>query len=191
VACARSCRVGRGVPFVVNHYRFAPPDTDHPPHETIAKILAGSGRHDLVVATTEAGYVCWQSGWRCIDLWGLNDTRIAHEGYLNEEQLGELDPDVIVVHAPTSPTSSSISAASGFLPGWEEMTNPLIRFAESRRYVLAAVLSPEKDSGQAVYVRRGKDWSNRLISEFGAIEPTIERFYGPSTSPHPTLPTNA
>ena len=48
------------------------------------------------MATTEAGYVCWQSGWRCIDLWGLNDKRIAHDGYLDEGELAELDPDVIV-----------------------------------------------------------------------------------------------
>ena len=179
------------VQFVANQYRFAPLQTAPPVDGAAAKVLAASGQHDLVVATTEAGYVCWQSGWRCIDLWGLNDKRIAHEGFLNEGQLEELDPDVIVLHAPTSPTASSINAASGFLPGWEKMTNPLIRFAESRRYVLAAVLSPEIDSGQAVYVRPGEDWSNRLISEFGAIEPTIESFYGPSAGPRPTLPTNA
>ena len=80
-------------------------------------------------------------------------------------------------------------ANSGFQEGWEQMTDHLIRFAESRGYVLAAIVSPRVDSGLAVYVRPGEDWSNQLISEFGAIEPTIESFYGPSTRPRPTLPT--
>jgi len=177
--------------FGANYYRFAPPETVASYEQDVPKILAASGRHDLVVATTEAGYVCWKSGWRCIDLWGLNDKRIAHKGYLNEEELEELDPDVIELHAPTSPTESSISAANGFLPGWEQMTNPVIRFAESHGYVLAAVLNPKVDSGYAVYVRPGADWSNRLVAEFGAIEPTIESFYGLSTGARPALPTAA
>ena len=89
------------------------------PQQTIAKILAASDRHDLVMATTEAGYLCWQSGWRCIDLRGLNDERIAHEGYPDEKALADPNPDVNVAHVPTSPTASSIHAGSdGFLDGW-------------------------------------------------------------------------
>jgi hypothetical protein len=164
-----------------------PADQVNSSRETIAKVLAGSGHHDLVVATTEAGYICWQSGWRCIDLWGLNDKRITHEGYLGEGELEELNPDVIVIDNPTSPTASSIPTVYP-KPGpvmappyqnWGEMTDPLIHFAQSRGYVLAALLDPALDYGMAVYVKPGKDWSNQLISEFGAIEPTIESFYGP------------
>ena len=173
---------------VATQQRLSPPEPLFP-QETIAKVLAQSGHDHLVVATTEAGYVCWKSGWRCIDLWGLNDKRIAHEGYLDERALTDLHPDVIVVHAPTSPTASSIHGARDFLDGWEAMTDPLIRFAESREYTLAAILGPKPTSGIAVYVRAGEDWSNHLVSEFGAIEPTIEHFYGPSTASHPSLPT--
>lgn len=165
-------------------------DASFGPQRTIAKILAASDRHDLVVATTEAGYVCWQSGWRCIDLWGLNDERIAHEGYPDEKALADLNPDVIVVHVPTSPTASSIDGGShGFLDGWTKMTEPVIRFAEGRRYVLAAVIDPKVDSGFAVYVRPGEEWSEQLISRFDAIEPTMTSFYGPRIGSHPALPT--
>ncbi len=160
------------------------------PQQTIAKILAASDRHDLVVATTEAGYVCWQSGWTCIDLWGLNDERVAHEGYLDQKALADLNPDVIVVHAPTSPTASSIHAGTGgFLDGWTKMSEPVIRFAEGRRYVLAALVDPRVDSGFAVYVRPGQEWSDQLISRFEAVEPTMTSFYGPGIGSHPALPT--
>ena len=61
----------------------------------------------------------WQSGWRCIDLRGLNDERIAHEGYPDEKALADPNPDVNVAHVRTSPTASSIHAGSdGFLDGW-------------------------------------------------------------------------
>lgn len=191
--------VGRSVPVLValvlvahyvasQHRLVRAPDAL--PQQTIARILAASDRHDLVVATTEAGYVCWQSGWRCIDLWGLNDGRIAHEGYPDEKALAGLNPDVIVVHAPTSPTASSIDAGSeGFLDGWTKMTEPVIRFAEGRRYVLAAMIDPRVDSGFAVYVRPGEEWSDQLISRFEAIEPTMTSFYGPRIGSHPALPT--
>jgi len=160
------------------------------PQRTIAKILAASDRRDLVVGTTEAGYVCWQSGWRCIDLWGLNDERVAHEGYPDEKALADLNPDVIVVHAPTSPTAASIHAGSnGFLDGWTKMAEPVIRFAEGRRYVLAAMVDPRVDSGFAVYVRPGEEWSDQLISRFEAIEPTMTSFYGSRIGSHPALPT--
>lgn len=176
--------------FIGNQYRFAPPDTGISHEEAVPEILARSERDDLVVATTESGYVCWKSDWKCVDLWGLNDQRIAHDGYLSEGQLGELNPDVIVLHAPTSPTATSINAAAdGFLPGWAQMTDPLIRFAEGQHYVLAAILSPENDSGYAVYVRPGEDWSEELIAEFGKMEPTIATYYGPLAAPR--LPTNS
>ncbi|WP_197375400.1 hypothetical protein [Mycolicibacterium baixiangningiae] len=176
--------------FLADQYRFTPPDTEASHEDVIPRILSGTGRQDLVLATTESGYACWRSGWTCIDLWGLNDKEIAHHGYLNEDRLAELDPDVILVHAPTSPTASSISVADGFLPGWEEMTDPVIRFAEGGDYVLAAVLSPQEDSGYVVYVRPGESWSDGLIAEFGNLEPSVEEFYGPRATVRPALPTN-
>jgi hypothetical protein len=69
------------------------------------------------------------------------------------------------------------------------MTEPVIRFAEDRRYVLAAVIDPRVDSGFAVYVRPGQQWSDQLISSFEAIEPTMTSFYGARIGPHPALPT--
>jgi hypothetical protein len=159
-------------------------------HEAIADILAEVRDDRLVVATTEAGYICWKSGWTCIDLWGLNDKRIAHDGFLDEASLGELHPDVIVAHVPTTPSASSIHDADFFLEGWEHMTDPVIRFAERSGYVLAAILRPRSDSGIAVYVRPSQSFTSRLAARFGAIEPTIQQFYGLSGDADPALPTN-
>jgi arabinofuranosyltransferase len=182
------------VHVVVTQQRLGVPETASRPQQAIAKVLAESGRHDLRVATTEAGAICWKSGWKCTDLWGLNDVHIAHEGYLDGPALARLNPDVIVVHAPTSPVAASISAAEAassgdWVDGWVAMTDPLIRFAEGGKYVLAAMVSPKVDSGFAVYVRSGEAWSAPLISAFGAIEPTMRSFYGPSIGSRPTLPT--
>ncbi len=162
------------------------------PQEKIAKALAASGEDDLVVATTEAGYVCWKSGWRCIDLWGLNDKRIAHEGLLDQAALMDLHPDVIVAHVPTSPNARSIHESSAEFPvrGWEQMTDPVIRFAEGNNYVLAAIAEPQPDSGFAVYVRPEVARNTKVIQELAAISPSIEEYYGPLRGKKPALPTN-
>ena len=89
------------------------------------------------VASTEAGYVAWKSGWTVTDLWGLNDKAIAHHGYMDVAQLTELSPEVIFAHVPTGNRQvSSVATASSFLPGWTDMTEPLLCFAHRQGYVL-------------------------------------------------------
>lgn len=162
------------------------------PQEKIAKALAASGEDDLVVATTEAGYVCWKSGWRCIDLWGLNDKRIAHEGLLDQSALRDLHPDVIVAHVPTSPNARSIHESRAEFPlrGWVQMTDTVIRFAEGDHYVLAAIAEPQPYSGFAVYVRPEVARNTKVIQELAAISPSIEEYYGPFRGKEPALPTS-
>ena len=177
--------------LVVGHLKLAPPDGNTRAQLTIANVLRTTDGRHLTVATTEAGVICWRSGWRCVDLWGLNNAQIAHHGYLDEQALAQLSPDVLVVHAPSSPTAPSISADSqAFLDGWTAMSGPAIRYAESGGYVLAAIIDPKPQSGFAVYVRPDESWSTAVIRAFEAVQPTIATFYGKAAGSHPALPTN-
>lgn len=115
-------------------------------HRTVATALRDIGPGTGGLATTEAGLVALESGWNVIDLWGLNDKEIAHHGYLGPQQLAQKDIDVIFAHVPHSSTSVSPNDGAGqFLPGWTEMTDPLMCFADARGYELLAesVVAPD------------------------------------------------
>jgi hypothetical protein len=144
--------------FVIGHIKLGPPDGNSRAQQGITNVLRTTDGRRLTVATTEAGVICWRSGWNCVDLWGLNNAQIAHHGYLNEAALARLKPDVLVVHAPTSPTARSIDAGAGdFLDGWSAMSTPAIRYAQGSGYVLAAIVDPKPESGFAIYVRPDKE----------------------------------
>ena len=93
-----------------------------------------------ILATTEAGYVAWNSGWLVRDLWGLNDKEIAHGGYLDEARLHQIQPDVIFANVPTNNLSRNSREYSRLaLPGWDSMTDPVLCFARSHDYQLMAL----------------------------------------------------
>jgi hypothetical protein len=121
------------------------------------------------VATTEAGYLAWKSGWTVTDLWGLNDKSIAHHGYLNVAQLTDLNPEVVVAHVPTGNRQlSSVVSASGFLPGWTDMTEPLLCFTHLQRYVLLGQWG-DNDS-LVVLARRDLPDLTALQAQFAPVE---------------------
>jgi len=157
------------------------PVTAPEPQQAVAGILSSSGQTGLTVATTEAGYVCWQSGWRCVDLWGLTNARVAHDGFLDQAQLAALHPAVIFVHAFTSPRHRTLTTgyASSGLPGWSAMTTPVIRFAEHDGYRLVAALRASPDAGYFVYVRPGLPATAALTHAFARLRPSLQTSYGP------------
>lgn len=110
------------------------------PQAQVARVLgANTNGRQRTLASTEAGYVAWKSGWTVTDLWGLNDKPIAHNGYMDVAQLTQLNPEVVFAHVPTgNQQTSSVSAAPRFLPGWTGMTEPLLCFVRQEQYVLLA-----------------------------------------------------
>ncbi|MGQ9409776.1 hypothetical protein [Mycolicibacterium gilvum] len=108
-------------------------------HRAAATALRDVGPGTGSLATTEAGLVALESGWNVIDLWGLNDKQIAHQGHLDPQQLAQKNIDVIFSHVPHSSTSVNPNdSADQFLPGWTEMTDPLMCFADANGYELLA-----------------------------------------------------
>jgi arabinofuranosyltransferase len=92
-------------------------------------------KQNRTLATTEAGLLPLYSGWKAIDLWGLNDKHIAHNG-LDETYLNDVSPDVILVHYfPSSP-----------LVGWNDMTTTTLSWAKANGYITAAAFGPPTDS---------------------------------------------
>lgn len=76
----------------------------------VGSALSGFKAGNPLLATTEAGLVPLASGWRTLDLWGLNDEQIAHSG-LTVARLRRDHPAVIVLHYVSGAT----------LHGWNAM----------------------------------------------------------------------
>ncbi len=182
-----------GLLYFPTMWHFAVDRHDREPQAEIAAILHEHADPNAVVVTTEAGYVCWKSGWRCIDAWGLNDKKIAHTHHPTQRELAEIAPLVLFVHAPTSPLMKSVSTGPSWsLRGWDAMTTPMIRFAEQHDYVLAAVVDPTLRDGYFVYVRPGEPDSESLIEAFGALRPRLSDVYGrPGPDGRFHLPTSS
>ncbi len=174
------------------HYVYSKEILSDRAQRTFATTLAKFDSAGLTVASSEAGHVCWESGWHCIDLWGLNDEQIAHHGYLDRAQLTALAPDVVFIHVPTSPIATSVTAGDEeFISGWTDMSTPVIDFVEHGNYALVAMLEPKLDSGYAVYVRTGRPKTDRLIAAFSKLQPTLRHSYGPSPTDRYSLPTGS
>lgn len=107
-------------------------------HDSLATALQPfRGTPSRTMAVTEAGFVAWKADWDVVDLWGLNDQSIAHNGYLTEADLAKLDPELIFAHVPAGAGSSSAAAgARDFLVGWTDMTDPVMCFAYQWDYQL-------------------------------------------------------
>jgi hypothetical protein len=120
----------------------------------------GDGAYDLglmlreykdknyTLATTEAGLLPFNSEWRAIDTWGLNDPWIAHRGQVDEAYLDRYKPQVIECHA--------IPPANSQLPPfdrWPSMVATLKNYATKRGYRLAAAFGVSPDDLYYYYVR--------------------------------------
>lgn len=107
--------------------RSAQPDPVEP-LRAVGKALAPSADARELLATTEAGLIPLESGWRTMDLWGLNDARIAREG-LSVDLLAEAAPSVIVVH----------DDPSDYVEGWQNMTAIVHAYIDGGNYKLVGV----------------------------------------------------
>ena len=67
-------------------------------HERIGRTLAATYRGQGLLAASDCGVVPYESRMRTIDLWGLNDVRIARDG-LDPAAVLAARPDVVILHS--------------------------------------------------------------------------------------------
>jgi hypothetical protein len=127
--------------------------------------------HDrgYTVAISEAGLIPFYSKWNTIDVWGLNDQWIAHNGVVTAAYLDRRAPEVVIFRASCVPPRAR--------DAWEAMVRAMVDYTRSRPYVLAA--RPHNESASIMYfVRSGfRD------------EAALESIFATLNQPAPAKPT--
>ncbi len=137
----------------------------------IGVMLSDYADRGYTIATTEAGLLPLYSGWRAIDLWGLNDPWIAHHGGVTEEYLNLRQPDVLMWHAYFSPLYPPSPERRD---PWYLLGVTLLRYAEQHDYTLAAVFGVSPQDTHYYYVRSGLPESAEIA---GRIRATAYAWY--------------
>lgn len=146
--------------------------TTHDGRYAVARNLATlPGRHSMAV--TEAGLLPLYSGWTTLDLWGLNDERIAHHG-LTAADITAADPDLVMIH--WNPTST--------LPGWPRMEETALGWVHRHHYVLAADYESSPDSRHLYFVKPGAG-AARIVAAVRVVPYWIGTGVAPDVAPMP------
>lgn len=136
----------------------------------MGKLLAEYRGKGYVIATTEAGLIPYYSGWDAIDVWGLNDQFIAHNGSLTVEYLDQYKPEIIMFHDYYSPLVPPKLTEANLAQRWFGMTILMKQYAEANGYVLAAVFGDSPYDTHYYYVRTDFADSKRLIEQISKMK---------------------
>lgn len=128
------------------------------------RLAAWKGK-EYVLATTEAGLLPYYSGWRSVDVWGLNDAWIAHHGGVTAAYLAEKRPTLLIFHAKYSPMVAPPKAAKD---PWGKMVETLHAFARQEKYLLAAVYGDSPYDTHYYFVRPDVPDSAALVETIRA-----------------------
>jgi arabinofuranosyltransferase len=135
-----------------------------------------------LAATTEAGYFAWRSGLQVVDLWGLNDKRVAHHGFLGVQQLEQLHPALVFANMPTSNYSTSTHVEQ-LLPGYFDMTDPLLCFLARDHWATVGVWDFGPGNTYAVFVPRDSPARAFLVRELAKVDVPSPAGLAPYPSP--------
>lgn len=139
-------------------------------HQEVADAIKRSSIGTELLVTTEAGMVAWRSGLRVVDIYGLNDKRIAHEGPLSPEQIGELNPQILYSHLG-KPEVLEVPADQIGSRGWEPVNISLFCFAERNGFAPAAVWTRgDLNDWWLILAKKGTPLLERLRSELSGVE---------------------
>lgn len=130
----------------------------------MARMLADYRGKGYVMAVTEAGLLPYYSGWDAVDVWGLNDQFVAHNG-LTVEYLDSKKPHIIMFHDYYSPLVPPKLTEANLAQRWFGMTILLKTYAEDNGYILAAVFGDSPYDTHYYYVRPGFEDSKRLVEQ--------------------------
>ncbi|MEM7659303.1 MAG: hypothetical protein AAF399_24500 [Bacteroidota bacterium] len=110
--------------FVVYSRGFLDLSTANPPK--IAQALSTFPNQRL--ATTEAGWLPYDSGWESMDLWGLNHPELAKR-VVSAQDLSVFSPDLIVLDAGYDWQLPDDSETYQLLKSWDNMVHNTALFA--------------------------------------------------------------
>ncbi len=117
----------------------------------IAKELQQFAPKKYKMAVSEAGLLPFYSTWETLDVWGLNDARVAHSPTgITAERLAEFGPDLIVVFAHFSPQGDL------YLEGdkWYAMCKKTARFAVENKFELVACFGRTPEKAYHFYLKK-------------------------------------
>ncbi len=143
----------------------------------MGKLLAEYREQGYVIATTEAGLLPYYSGWTAIDMWGLNDQFIAHNGGFTVEYLDKYKPHIIMFHDYYSPLVPPKLTEANLAQRWFGMTIMMKDYAETHGYILAAVFGDSPYDAHYYYVRTDFKDSKRLFEQISSMK----KYYWPLT----------
>jgi hypothetical protein len=115
------------------------------------------------MAITEAGWLAYSTGWKAIDLWGLNSPQFAHR-VLQPEDVKRIDPDLLVVRFSTCTIDPKWPLPSTERT-WANMAENALRGASSAGQFIEIVL-PYSQSGFASKVERFTDGTQTYLCYF-------------------------
>lgn len=144
------------------HFQYFPPRWQDDRME-IGQMLAPFADRGYTLATTEAGLLPFQSRWRAIDAWGLNDQWIAHHGLVTAEYLDRFAPELIMFPTGCYPAGSTDPFPLTLVV--------LDTYARDHGYRLALAFRERSGAAIAYYVRPGFVDADRLsarLAQWGA-----------------------
>lgn len=141
----------------------------------IAMILEPYKSKGYTLAVTEAGLIPFYSGWKAIDIWGLNDQWIAHNNGVTESYLDKHKPQVIEFHAFFSPVSP-VDPQTYPYKGWYEMISTVRAYAEKRGYILAGCFGKNPQDTFFYYVRPDFPDSGEIVAKIRGMRYGEENF---------------
>ncbi len=138
-------------------------------HQAVTDAINRASLDSELIATTEAGMVAWRSRLPVVDLWGLNDKRIAHKGLLSPSDIAKLGPQILWSHLGRVET---LAAGEGEVKdgSWDRMNINLFCFAERNGFEPAAIWREEIDDWWVVLAKSGTPLLDRLRKELSRVQ---------------------
>lgn len=128
-----------------------------------------AGRH-YTVAVSEAGLLPLYSGWRAIDVWGLNDAWIAHHGLITPDYLARQRPALIMVNAFMPDPQAADPYQQNKLLQTDQI---VLAYARRQSYCVAAAYH-HPGGTHYFYLRRSLPDERSLVRAMRAVPYTID-----------------
>lgn len=130
----------------------------------VAEALSEYSKQGYTLATTDAGLLPLYSRWQTVDLLGLNDQWIAHNG-LSKNYLDQRQPEVIMFPLPYTPLVPLRSDFKYFAT-----ITTLKQYVEENNYILAAAFGETPYFTHHYFVRAGFADSEAIIKKIRSLD---------------------